>query len=641
MKTRNLQLTFAITIYLLGTFVLAFVSYTEIHKHLIKEVDDKLYMAAYSTALQLGDKFHSQTMGPNTISAEKDYEIALELTDFVRSIGVEYVYSAMIKENDIVFITSSATKTEIENDSYRPAYFTKYVEANEELRRVFTTQEVAYSEYQDRWGAHRSVFIPLISGDGSLYVVGADISLAEVQALSQQSAIAALFACLGLGLIGLPLLYLFTKSIKRESQLETAHLYRCPLTGLPNRNQLIEDLTSAACPSIAIINIDKFGEIANVYGPAIGDDILKQFSLRLGRIKGISVSNIQIYRLNADEFALLTTGQHPIELLRNEVKELHSYITARPYQAGSEQINLIVRIGAAGNNEDAYTLADMALRETKLSNKSVIIYENELQLPAAYKKSLEQTQQLKLALDQKRLVPYFQPILNTATGNIEKYECLARMVDDSGRVIGLPDDFIPVAYRSRLYHQFSQLMLDKNLDCIRANQHVLSINLSISDIDHPPTRQFIYDRLSSFMMCHLIEFEIMENQNIEDLEVVKNFIRRVKAYGCHVGLDDLGKDYSNIDRLLKLPVDFVKIDGSIILALATDKDAQDVAKTIIRFARKRRLKVVAEFCSNSTVTEMARQLGVDYLQGYYIGKPSPEFTGSLYQKPNTPTAVAS
>ncbi len=632
MKTRNRQLLLGLSVFLLGSLAFSIITYSYTHKHLVNDIDQHLWMAAYAANELLGPNFHHRGMNEDSVTDEKDFQVSMILTDFVREVDIEYVYSMIMVEDEIIFATSSATVEEMENDAYEKAYYMLYPEADDSLKTVFATKQTGYSEYTDRWGEFRSVFIPFTATDGRDYVVGADVSMSEVNAIARQSGLVALLASFGLGLIGFPLIYFYSQSVRREAHIEIERLYRCPLTGLPNRSRLLEDLKTSDYANVSVINIDKFREITSLYGPAIGDEVLKQFSLRLSRIDTSAVKNFRCYRLNADEFATLVDGKHDPKLLQQELAKLYDHLIKHPYQAGSKRIKLRIRLGAASASEDAFVLADMALREARDANRSMVIYDNELHLPETYRASFEQTQRFRRALDEKRFVPYYQAILNTTTGEIDKYECLSRMVDNHNKVVGLPDEFLPLAYRSRLYHSFSKLMLEKIFDSVETNQHTVSINITVSDINYEPTTQYIFQRLSNSKVAQQVEFEIMENENIDNLSQMVRFIQKVKAYGCKIGLDDLGKDYSNVDRLIALPVDFVKIDGNIIMHLANDREAQDIARMIISLAYKRQIKTVAEYCCDSKVSEVARRLGVDYLQGFYIGEPKANI--SDFQKAN-------
>nr|WP_297890535.1 EAL domain-containing protein [Sulfurihydrogenibium sp.] len=119
-------------------------------------------------------------------------------------------------------------------------------------------------------------------------------------------------------------------------------------------------------------------------------------------------------------------------------------------------------------------------------------------------------------------------------------------------------------------------------------------------------------------------FEILESEGIENYEDVSGFIKEVKSYGSKIAIDDFGSGYSNFAHMLKLDVDYLKIDSSLIKNIHQDKNSQIIVQTIVGFAKKLGIKTIAEFVHNREVFEKVRELGVDYSQGYYIGEPKPE-----------------
>jgi EAL domain-containing protein (putative c-di-GMP-specific phosphodiesterase class I) len=133
---------------------------------------------------------------------------------------------------------------------------------------------------------------------------------------------------------------------------------------------------------------------------------------------------------------------------------------------------------------------------------------------------------------------------------------------------------------------------------------------------------FILRRLNNTGNGHLVTFEIVESQEIESHIKVVNFIKKVKFLGCKIAIDDFGSGYSNFEQLLKLDIDYLKIDASLIKDIDTNRDSEIMTKSIISFAKEMGLKTIAEFVSTQSIFDKVKLLGVDYAQGYHIGKPS-------------------
>jgi EAL domain-containing protein (putative c-di-GMP-specific phosphodiesterase class I) len=150
----------------------------------------------------------------------------------------------------------------------------------------------------------------------------------------------------------------------------------------------------------------------------------------------------------------------------------------------------------------------------------------------------------------------------------------------------------------------------------------LSINLSTIDIEKEATRDKIYQLLEEYKddKKRLI-FELLEDENIKDFDNIISFIKTVKAQGVSIAIDDFGAGYSNFERLLKFEPDILKIDGSIIKNIVHDEYSRNVVETIVTFAKKQNIQTVAEFVETKEIFDYLKELGVDYSQGYYFGKP--------------------
>ncbi len=150
---------------------------------------------------------------------------------------------------------------------------------------------------------------------------------------------------------------------------------------------------------------------------------------------------------------------------------------------------------------------------------------------------------------------------------------------------------------------------------------MFSINLSIEDIMDESTSKFILDLLRTSGIANRVIFELLESEGIESFEVVNSFIQDIKATGAMVAIDDFGSGYSNFVYLSELKVDIIKIDGSLIKNIDKDTQAQIIVETIIKFANQLKIKTVAEFVHSESVQKKVTEMGIDYIQGYHIGKP--------------------
>ena len=152
----------------------------------------------------------------------------------------------------------------------------------------------------------------------------------------------------------------------------------------------------------------------------------------------------------------------------------------------------------------------------------------------------------------------------------------------------------------------------------------ISINLSALDIEQKSMRTAILNLLQEHKKdASRVVFELLEDENIKDFNIIKSFIKEIKKLGVKIAIDDFGSGYSNFERLMDYQPDILKIDGSLIKNIQTNSYSLSVVKTIITFAKEQHILTVAEFVENEEIFNTLRYLGVDYSQGYYFGKPQP------------------
>ncbi|MGC8869334.1 MAG: EAL domain-containing protein [Sulfurihydrogenibium sp.] len=409
-------------------------------------------------------------------------------------------------------------------------------------------------------------------------------------------------------------------SIKEDKTQEKRNLYTDKLTQLPNRLKLIEDIKNLTNYKVILVNIDSFKEINDIYGVDLGDDILRKLGERLKHIT--EKHKFMVYKLSGDEFAILIDRYLSKQTLERFVNETIYEVESKPFETNDISINLDITLGIAeGNdikNSNILGKADMALKYAKQNKKPFVFYSEDLKIQESYKNNLFWIKNLKKAIEEDRLLVYFQPILNNKTNQIEKYEALIRMkLDDS---IISPYHFLDIAKKSKLYPAITKKIF--SIAQSYTKDYKISINLSILDIfNEEITSHIIYWLRNS---SYKVTFEILESEGITNYEDVSAFIKEVKNYGAKIAIDDFGSGYSNFAYILKLDVDYIKIDSSLIKNIHQDKNSQIIVETIVGLAKKLGINTIAEFVHSKEVFEKVKELGIDYSQGFYIGEPKPE-----------------
>ena len=395
--------------------------------------------------------------------------------------------------------------------------------------------------------------------------------------------------------------------------------YHDSLTGLKNRRGLTEKLEKKSKNSyLMIINIDSFQEINDLYGNEAGDSILKEFALFLQNI----VPKLgTLYRLHSDEFALLCERSVDLNEFTIFASLLSQKISHKSFNIDAKgEVSLSATIGISYGMDMLLVNADIALTLAKKNKKNVLVYDDTMTMAKEYEKNFNWTKKLKKAIDEDRIVPLFQPIVDVKTQKIVKYEALMRMIDYNGEYIA-PFYFLELAKKNKVYHQLTQIMIEKTFDIFKDLPYMVSINISVEDILNKDIYNLILQKLKDTNVGKKIVFEIIESEGIENFDQVLEFIVDVKKYGARISIDDFGTGYSNFEYLMKLKVDYIKIDGSMIKNLDTDKNSQMITQTIVSFAKKMNIQTIAEFVYSKNVFDKVEELDVDFAQGYYFGEP--------------------
>lgn len=415
-------------------------------------------------------------------------------------------------------------------------------------------------------------------------------------------------------------------------------LYTDPLTGLPNRARLLQDLNPPGKGTLILLNVDSFREINDFYGDRCGDFVLKGFADNLKAfLKGLPCcSKAELYRMPADEFAVSIRRVMGPAALEDCLNALSAFASACLFNWEGQHVGLNVTIGAADTSsmqEDhkqhgkkplsLLPFANMALKNARGQSRPYWIYGPALQIREKYEQNLLWAKRLKAALQERRIRPCFQPIYNNSTGEIEKFECLARLLDEDGEVVP-PSGFLHIARKLRLHSSITLLMVEQVFEAFRHLPYEFSINLAYEDIANPETTDFIKARLQQYGLARRAVFEILESEIIKNYDKADAFVKEFQGLGCKIAIDDFGSGYSNFEHLLRIKVDLIKIDGSLIRELDTDPDAAVLAEGIVNFARKLNMQTVAEFVHSGSVQRRVTELGIDYSQGYYIGPPVAE-----------------
>ena len=403
---------------------------------------------------------------------------------------------------------------------------------------------------------------------------------------------------------------------------ELKELFIDKLTNLPNRNKLKKDLNQTDDVLMAFFDIDGFLTLNDLFGEEIGDGILVELSYKLK--EHFPANEYSVYKLDVDKFVVVAVNSgKSVEEFYKYTKSFINKIENQSFLVNENEIDINLTVGVShANGALAYKYAQRTITYARTKLRKIMIYNDSFNIHQSFENNIKWLKQLKNGFKENKFQAYFQPIVDTQTKEIYKYEALIRYIDENGNEVG-PYNFLDIAKKTKQYPNIIKVILKDALKLIKEKNKKVSINISYADISNKNTTKYIYDFLTAQSIEHtkLLSFEILESEEIVDFEEVSKFISEVKKFECIVGIDDFGAGYSNFHLLSKLKISFIKIDGSLIQNIHNSKDLEIIVRTISNIAKEFNVKTVAEFVANEEIYNKVKELNIDYSQGFYFDKP--------------------
>lgn len=438
-----------------------------------------------------------------------------------------------------------------------------------------------------------------------------------------------------------------TEKMKTEERVKYLASYD-ELTGLLNRTcfmaQLDEWLSRSKTYNqtgvLLLIDIDGFRLINDTYGHSTGDNVLHRVAEFLittlfetdKQYVNKDVRESILGRMGGDEFAILLParnekeGMETAEEIRKRLEKLR-FVEIPGHFTASIGIVLYPRDGST--TKELITKADASLYHAKeLGHSRVHLYHTQDLLLEKTHLRMEWKGRIQKAIEEKRFEPWFQPILDLKDNQIHHYEALARMRSTNGEII-LPGAFVDTAETLGLITAIDRIIIKKalitQLNLYKQSKvFSISMNLSGKDLEDKEFSEFLRSEITRTGVNpkHLI-FEITETAAVRDIDRAIKFIRELRSIGCSISLDDFGVGFTSFKYLKEMEVDYIKIDGSFIRKLHETQSDRIFVMAIASVARSMGIKTIAEFVENEAIISYLKEYGIDYAQGYFIGKPSP------------------
>ena len=400
---------------------------------------------------------------------------------------------------------------------------------------------------------------------------------------------------------------------------------RSDITDIMNQQKQVEDLIDFSIkPILALIEIVDYNNLSKFYGHKEITHIETVFANTLLQSVPNQTLFDTVYTLNHGRFAFAkdANNQDIDEIIDNVKKALHN-VNSSSFEIDGKVFDISIRVSLS-YGEDILENCTYGLQKIKKGHSDFYIANGLAQIEKKQAQSnLNTLEMVHTAIKDSKIISYFQPIIDNKTKQIVKYESLVRLITPTNKIL-TPYFFLDVAKKGRFYSQITQIVFNNSFDALSKTTKDISINLSALDIEKENVSNMIFDLLEKHKEnASRIVFELLEDENVKDMNVVKSFISRAKKYGVRIAIDDFGVGYSNFVRLLDYQPDILKIDASLIKDILTNDYSLSIVKTIITFAKSQNIEVVGEFVENEEIYLLLKELGVDYSQGYFFGKPEP------------------
>lgn len=395
---------------------------------------------------------------------------------------------------------------------------------------------------------------------------------------------------------------------------------RDSLTELPSRFALIEHLESLEHANVFLIDVDNFSNINSAYGFEVGDRVLVEIARLIDIAKPLSST---LFRLNSDEFVVVCTEMMSSSKLSELASSMISFFDQTEILALDDvDIKISVSIGIAiGKGSGVLSHARTAIKELREHKRaSYKIYDPNSAFIKKQQENIYWIHKIKEAFENEQLVTFYQPIVNNKTKKIQKYECLIRIRNNG--IITPPIRFMEASRLTGTLTLLTKTVIEQSFKKFNTTEYEFSINITNTDLYLNYLEEYLLKCAKKYAIDpSRVTLEILEDVTTLNTPEILAQLSSLKYYGFKISVDDFGSQSSNFSRLLEFSPDYLKIDGSFVKNILSDKNSLVIVEAVVLLCKKSNIKVIAEFVHSAEVQAKIEELGVDYSQGYFFGEP--------------------
>ncbi|WP_136487324.1 EAL domain-containing protein [Vibrio sp. H11] len=423
-----------------------------------------------------------------------------------------------------------------------------------------------------------------------------------------------------------------SQKIQRQATMMTASYRMDPRTGLPNRVVLREKLLRMSDGDhLLVLKLTNFNQINEKYGYRVGDKLLQDLSSHFQHyLQQHLPGRSELFAIGVGEWATIFASAADadfIHLTFSKFVDQLEHVNFEPfglpevdYVSVSLCAGLVSRRDFADKTADDLLLRAIEARRDAYKHNRHFCNANRLRAQDEVRQErLGWLSCVSRAVLNDNVLVYAQPLYHAHSHQLASYECLVR-IEDEGEVI-LPGRFLPIIEGTHLYNRLSRQMISRTFELMRHRSEGFSINLSPQDFMSERTLIHLEEAIKSLPNPQRVGLEVLETEQITDYGHMIDVCNQFRALGASIIVDDFGSGYSNIDEIVKLEPQVIKLDGSLIRNIDQDVKQRRIAQQLVKLCQVLNAKTVAEFVHNQDVCRISEEMGVDFLQGFYLGAP--------------------